>query len=65
MFCRFVVAGNECLLILTDVIFCVLLVMFSCVWCDTLLDMKYDVLLVFVGAVYLRFRVQLKCDGTR
>jgi len=46
-----------CLSILTVVIFCVLLVMFSCVWCDTLLDMQYDVLLVFVDAVYLRMYI--------
>jgi len=38
MFCRFVVTSNMCLLILTIVIFCVLLVMFSYMWCDALLD---------------------------
>ena len=46
-----------CVLILTVVIFCMLLVMFSCMWCDTLLDMEYDVLLVFVGALYLRLYI--------
>jgi len=51
------VASNVFLLILTIVIFCVVLVMFSCMWCDTLLDMEYDVLLVFVGAVYLRLHI--------
>jgi len=54
MFCHFVVASNVCLLILTIVIFCVLVIMFFCMWCDTLLDMEYDVLLVFIGALYLR-----------
>jgi len=57
MFRRFVVASNVCPLILTVVNFCLLLVMFSCVWCETLLDMEYDVLLVFVGAVYLRLYI--------
>ena len=50
-------ASNVCLLILIVVMYCVLLLMFSCMWCDTLLGMQYDVLLVFIGAVYLRLYI--------
>jgi len=62
MFCRFVVASNLCVLILTIVIFCMLLIMFSCVWCDTLLDVEYDVLLVFIGVLYLRLYILRTLD---